>query len=85
MFANVLLMNVSSIGDADHFIDDLGGDSLTIIGLMAKVEEMYAVTVPFSELSTLTNVSVTQLSELLYRKLYNADPGFLERNGQAAG
>jgi acyl carrier protein len=85
MFANVLVMNTSSIGDADHFIDDLGGDSLTIIGLMAKVEEMYAVTVPFSELSTLTNVSVTQLSELLYRKLYNADPGFLERTGQAVG
>jgi acyl carrier protein len=72
MFADVLMMEAQSIHDADHFFDDLGGDSLTIIGLMAKVEEIYSVTVPFNELATLTNVSVTQLSELIYRKLYGA-------------
>ena len=85
MFAKVLLVEAGSIRDVDHFFDDLGGDSLTIIGLMAKVEEMYAVTVPFNELATLTNVSVVQMSELIYQKLYGAGSMDLEQSRTAVG
>ena len=43
MFAEVLILNESEIGDFDHFVTDLGGDSLSVIGVIAQLEEKYGI------------------------------------------
>jgi acyl carrier protein len=72
IFADVLGLKQENIGDQDHFFHDLGGDSLTIIGLMTKMEDTYCISMPFSELSTLAVVNVNEITELTYHKLYGS-------------
>ncbi len=71
IFAEVLNIEESGIGDTDHFVDDLGGDSLSSLGVFSKAEEMYAVVIPDTEYFTCA--SVQDLSRLLYRKLHNIE------------
>ena len=63
--------NRGSIGNKDHFIDDLGGDSLSSLGVFSKAEEVYDVIIPDTEYFTCT--SVDDLSMLLYRKIHNIE------------
>ncbi len=70
IFASVLMMQKKDIGDFDSFFDDLGGDSLTIIGMLAKIREKYDIVVPIGELASLMSVNINQITELLYQKLY---------------
>ncbi len=73
IFAEVLSMDASAIKDTDHFIDDLGGDSLSSLGVFSKAEETYGVIIPDTEYFTCASVS--DLSKLLYRKLHNMEAG----------
>lgn len=65
-FSEVLHLPEESIGDDDHFIDDLGGDSLSSISLLVKVEEKFGIVIPDSEYYNCTNVN--NLSSLILKK-----------------
>lgn len=65
-FSEVLHLPEESIGDDDHFIDDLGGDSLSSISLLVKVEEKFSIVIPDSEYYNCTNVS--NLAMLILKK-----------------
>lgn len=71
IFADVLNVEESCVGDTDHFVDDLGGDSLSSLGVFSKAEEMYGVIIPDTEYFSCANVQ--DLSRLLYRKLHNIE------------
>ncbi|HEX2926569.1 MAG TPA: aminotransferase class I/II-fold pyridoxal phosphate-dependent enzyme [Ruminiclostridium sp.] len=65
-FGEVLDIPAEEIGDAARFIEDLGGDSLSSISLLKKVEEKYNISIPDSEYYGCTNVQT--LSNLVLRK-----------------
>ena len=74
IFADVLIIDKKQISDSDLFFEDLGGDSLTVIGLAAKIEDSLAVTIPFHELSAMMDINVFQLTEITYRRKYSQEP-----------
>ena len=69
IFADVLGIEPDSFKDTDHFIEDLGGDSLSSLGVFSKAEEYYDVIIPDTEYFSCA--SVEDLSELLYRKIHD--------------
>ncbi|MGE5494557.1 MAG: aminotransferase class I/II-fold pyridoxal phosphate-dependent enzyme [Burkholderiales bacterium] len=71
IFAEVLNIDPATIKDTDHFIDDLGGDSLSSLGVFSKAEEVYDVIIPDTEYFSCTNVA--DFSKLLYRKLHDIE------------
>lgn len=71
IFAEILDIELSAIGNTDHFIDDLGGDSLSSLGVFSKAEERYNVIIPDTEYFTCANVE--DLSKLLYRKVHHIE------------
>ena len=74
IFADVLIIDKKQISDNDLFFEDLGGDSLTVIGLAAKIEDSLSVTIPFHELSAMMDINVFQLTEITYRRKYSQEP-----------
>ncbi|MBQ9941804.1 MAG: aminotransferase class I/II-fold pyridoxal phosphate-dependent enzyme, partial [Christensenellaceae bacterium] len=68
VFADVLILNESQIGDFDHFVTDLGGDSLSVVGVIAQLEEKYSIFISDEEFAGAVNVQ--QIAELLYNKFY---------------
>ena len=74
IFADVLVLDAAGISDHDLFFDDLGGDSLSVIGLAARIEDSLSVLIPFQELSTMPDINVFQLTELTYRRKFEAEP-----------
>ncbi len=71
IFADVLGIDAATIGDTDHFVDDLGGDSLSSLSVFSKAEEIYGVVIPDTEYFTCANVQ--DLAKLLFRKVHNID------------
>ncbi len=71
IFADVLGLDPKSIKDTDHFVEDLGGDSLSSLGVFSKAEEMYGVIIPDTEYFSCANVE--DLSRLLYRKIHHIE------------
>ncbi|MGI5848916.1 MAG: aminotransferase class I/II-fold pyridoxal phosphate-dependent enzyme [Christensenellales bacterium] len=71
IFAEVLNIDADSIKDTDHFVDDLGGDSLSSLGVFSKAEELYNIIIPDTEYFSCANVE--DLSKLLYRKIHHID------------
>jgi 8-amino-7-oxononanoate synthase/acyl carrier protein len=67
-FSVVLDLPENSISDTAHFVDDLGGDSLSSISLLVKVEDKYGIMIPNSEYYSCTDVA--GLSTLVYRKIH---------------
>jgi 8-amino-7-oxononanoate synthase/acyl carrier protein len=65
-FSEVLHLSEESVKDDAHFIDDLGGDSLSSISLLVKVEERFNIVIPDSEYYNCTNVN--NLSLLILKK-----------------
>ena len=45
IFSDVLILPQEEIGDRAHFVIDLGGDSLSVIGVIAQLEEKYNILV----------------------------------------
>ena len=72
IFSEELHIDAGDISDTDHFVDDLGGDSLTSLGVFAKAEEKYNVIIKDTEYFTCANVE--DLAKLLYGKIHNIEP-----------
>ena len=43
IFADVLILPEEEVGERAHFVIDLGGDSLSVIGVIAQLEEKYNI------------------------------------------
>lgn len=67
VYAETLQISPESLSDQAHFIDDLGGDSLQVLSLSLKIEEMFSVLIPVEEYALCTTVS--GLTALLEEKL----------------
>ncbi len=67
VYAETLEISPDGIRDDAHFIEDLGGDSLQVLGLSLKVEEMFSVLIPVEEYGRCTTVS--DLAALLYERI----------------
>ena len=72
IFGEELHIDPKDIADDDHFVDDLGGDSLTSLGVFAKAEEKYNVIIKDTEYFTCANVE--DLAKLLYGKINKIEP-----------
>ncbi len=71
IFAEVLGLDPKTIKDTDHFVDDLGGDSLSSLGVFSKAEELYDVIIPDTDYFSCANVE--DLARLLYRKVHHIE------------
>ena len=67
VYAETLDMPPEQIKDDAHFIDDLGGDSLQVLGMSLKIEELFNILIPTEEYGKCTTVN--DLSALLYAKV----------------
>ena len=67
VYAETLDVPTDQIRDDAHFIDDLGGDSLQVLGVSLKIEEQFNVLIPTEEYGKCTTVN--DLSALLYAKV----------------
>ena len=66
IYAETLDMDVSEIRDDAHFIDDLHGDSLQVLGMSLKLEETMGILIPVEEYGSCTTVN--DLTALLMQK-----------------
>ncbi len=57
VYAEALDTTVDRIADDAHFINDLGGDSLQVLSVSLKVEEIFSVLIPTEEYSQCTTVN----------------------------
>ena len=67
VYAETLDVAPDAIRDDAHFIDELGGDSLQVLGMSLKIEEQFNVLIPTEEYGKCTTVN--DLSALLYAKV----------------
>ena len=67
VYAETLQMDPAGVSDTAHFINDLGGDSLQVLSLSLKVEELFGVLIPVEEYGLCTTVN--DLSALLQNKI----------------
>lgn len=71
LFAEALNISPDKVKDDSHFILDLGGDSLMVMGLSLKAEELFGVSFDAEEIGNC--VSVNGLCETVRRKLNGED------------
>ena len=57
VYAEALDIPAEQVRDDAHFIDDLGGDSLQVLGMSLKIEEMFDVMIPTEEYGQCTTVN----------------------------
>ena len=74
IFAEVLVLDPADISDHDLFFDDLNGDSLSVIGLAARIEDSLSVIIALQELSAMPDINVFQLTDLIYRRKFEPEP-----------
>lgn len=67
VFAEILEIPKDSIKYDAHFIDDLGGDSLQILSVALKTEELFSVNIAVEEYPQCA--SINDMSSLLYGKI----------------
>ncbi len=67
VFAQVLLLDEGEVKDDAHFVFDLGGDSLSVIGVMAQLEENYDLEIPDTEFAGAVNVN--EVATIIYDKI----------------
>ena len=67
VYAETLDVPAEQIADDAHFIDQLGGDSLQVLGMSLKIEELFNVLIPTEEYGKCTTVN--DLSALLYARV----------------
>lgn len=63
IYAQVLEVPMEQILDDSHFINDLGGDSLQVLSVSLKVEDMFSVLIPTEEYNQC--VSVNALTDII--------------------
>lgn len=66
-FAEALEQDVGTFADDAHFIDDLGGDSLQVLSITLKAEELFGVIIETEEYGDCATVN--SLTGLICRKL----------------
>ncbi len=66
-FAEALEQDVGSFADDAHFIDDLGGDSLQVLSITLKAEELFGISIDTTEYGDCATVD--SLTRLIARKL----------------
>ena len=71
-FAEALEQDVGTFSDEANFIDDLGGDSLQVLSITLKAEEMFGVSIRTEEYGMCATVN--SLTELLYSKQSGETP-----------
>ena len=57
IFAKVLILPIIKVNDEDHWINDLGGDSMSYIELIGEIDKTFGITIPQEKYSILTNVN----------------------------
>ena len=67
IFAEVLSLRPEDISDTAHFVNDLGGDSLSSLAVFIKAEEKYGLLISDTDYYGCENVN--DLAELMYAKL----------------
>lgn len=67
LYAQALELPQEEVRDDAHFVDQLGGDSLQVLSISLKVEELFNVVIPVEEYGRCTTVN--DLSGLLYDKI----------------
>ena len=67
LYAEALDTVTESITDDAHFLDELGGDSLQVLSVALKVEELFNVVIPVEEYGRCTTIN--DLTALLYDKI----------------
>ncbi len=67
VYAETLDIPESQLRDDAHFIDELGGDSLQVLGMSLQVEELFNVLIPTEEYGHCTTIN--DLSSLLYARI----------------
>lgn len=82
VFSDVLVLKESEIGDFDHFVNDLGGDSLAVIGVISQLEEKYSLYIPDEEFQNVVNVQ--EIAELIYVKLNGGEVSKAEEKQEEA-
>ena len=71
IFAEVLARPQETIGDEDHFLEELGGDSLEAIALATALERKYRIFIPDAVLLECTNVK--EITQAVLRQLSSSD------------
>ncbi len=67
LYAEALDVPADGIDENANFIDDLGGDSLQVLSISLKVEELFNIVIPVEEYGRCTTIS--DMSALLYEKI----------------
>ena len=57
VFSKTLLLPVVKIGDDDHWINDLGGDSMSYVELITSINEKFKVEIPEEKYAVLATVN----------------------------
>ncbi len=57
IFAKVLILPIIKVNDEDHWINDLGGDSMSYIELIGEIDKQFGITIPQEKYAVLTNVN----------------------------
>ena len=57
LFAKTLYLPIVKIGDDDHWINDLGGDSMSYIELINSIDESFSIKIPEELYAKLTSVN----------------------------
>ena len=57
IFAKTLLLPIVKINDDDHWINDLGGDSMSYVEVCSKINEEFNISIPEDMYGKLTNIN----------------------------
>jgi len=71
LYAEALELPPDRVADDAHFINDLGGDSLQVLSVSLKVEEIFSVLIPTEEYGQCTTVN--DLSDIITKHLSGVD------------
>lgn len=80
LYAEALEVEPEKIADDAHFINDLGGDSLQVLSVSLKVEEIFSVLIPTEEYGECTTVN--DLTAIINKHLTGVDSKPQEDRGE---
>ena len=80
LYAEALELSPAQVPDDAHFINDLGGDSLQVLSVSLKVEELFSVLIPTEEYGQCTTVN--DLSGIITKHLTGQEDKPAEPRGE---
>jgi len=63
IFAKILILPIVKIGDDDHWINDLGGDSMSYVELITTINDKFGITIPEEKCTSGELTSVNDFAE----------------------